>query len=129
MKATTTIDAADLNSLGQKLRSVTPQARKLLAKIAELAYHGRGEDRQPDTAYLPELHESCGLDVEAMYETLDELKRAGLIVIEKEYPFEDIAIAKERSGINAIAEITRACGLKHIGLRDVLVDMRFDLLQ
>ncbi len=123
------IDNGDMASLEKRLSSVTPQARKLFTHTAELAYHGRGEDRQAHTAYLPELHESCGLDVEAMYETLDELKRAGLIVVEMPYPFEDVVIAKEPSGRNAVEAIARTCEQKMIALRDVLVDLRFDLLK
>src|SRR3954465_1458671 len=77
---------ADVRAFAERLSKVAPQARKLLTHIAELAYHGRGKARQPDTAYLPELHESCGLDVESMYETLEVLKQARLVRIEKEYP-------------------------------------------
>ena len=108
---------------------MSPPARKLLAHIAELACHGRGEDRQPDTAYLPELHESCRLDVDSMYDTLAELKRAGLIAIEKEYPFEHVAIPKAASGANPIVEIARAADAKRLSLRDILLDLRFDLLR
>jgi hypothetical protein len=123
------IDNADLASLEKRLASVQAQARKLFTHISELAYHGRGEDRQAHTAYLPELHESCGLDVEAMYETLEELKRASLIVVEKPYPFEDVVIAKETSGRNAVEAVARSCQQKKIALRDVLVDLKFDLLR
>lgn len=123
------IENGDLASLGQRLSSVDAQARKLFTHIAELAYHGRGEDRQAHTAYLPELHESCGLDVEAMYETLDELKRAGLIVVEKPYPYEDVVIAKEPSRHNVVESIARRCEQKKVPLRDVLVDLKFDLLK
>ncbi len=123
------VDAADLTSLGKRIASVSPQARKLFTHIAELAYHGRGEERQAHTAYLPELHESCGLDVEAMYDTLDELKASGLIVVEKPYPFEDVVIAAEPSGRNVVEAIARACEQKKVALRDVLVDLKFDLLK
>jgi hypothetical protein len=123
------IDNADLASLEKRLASVQAHARKLFTHISELAYHGRGEGRQAHTAYLPELHESCGLDVEAMYETLDELNRAGLIVVEKPYPFEDVVIAKERSGRNAVETVARSCEQKKVALRDVLVDLKFDLLR
>jgi len=119
----------DLRALAGKLRTVPGQPRKLLTHIAQLAYHGRGEGRQADTAYLPELHESCGLDVEAMYATLEILEQAGLIELEKEYPFEDVRIlASNTAGWNALAAISRFCERENIPLRDVIVDLRFDLL-
>ena len=123
------IDKEDLASLEKRLSSVPSQARKLFTHIAELAYHGRGGDRQAHTTYLPELHESCGLDVEAMYETLDVLKHAGLIVVEKPYPFEDVVIAKELSGRNVVESVARICEQKRVPLRDVLVDLKFELLK
>jgi hypothetical protein len=43
-------------------------------------------------ATMPELHEACGLDVEAMYALLRELQDAKRIVIEGEYPFERIRV-------------------------------------
>lgn len=120
--------AEDVRAFAERLRAVHPQARKLLIHIAELAYHGHGEDRQPDTAYLPELHESCGLDVESMYATLEALKQAELVKIEKEYPFEDVAIVKAPSGWNVLATIAVFCEDNQIPLGDIIVDMRFDLL-
>jgi hypothetical protein len=112
----------------RKLESVSPTARKLLVHAAELAYFGRGQDRGKDVAYLPELHESCGLDVEAMYEYLEELKRAQLVAIEGEYPFEDVRLLSEGDDfpLATIAEQSKRSGFE---LRDVVVDRRFDLLK
>ena len=86
----------DVREFSDRLRSVSEHARKLLAHIAELAYHGRGQQRKPDVAYLPELHESCGLDVEAMHSLLDELQRAKLVRLEDPYPFEGVKILPSR---------------------------------
>lgn len=119
----------ECEKLGAQLRSVSEHARKLLAQIIELAYHGRGQQRKPDVAYLPELYESCGLGVEAMYPLLDELQGAGLIEIEDRYPFEDVKIPVTPSGENVLAEISRFCESEKIPLRDVIVDLRFELLQ
>ncbi len=41
---------------------------------------------------MPELHEACGLDVDAMDTLLQALKDANLIAIEGEYPFEEIRL-------------------------------------
>ena len=118
----------DLRDFTRHLRSVSEQARKLLVHIAELAYHGRGQGRKPDTAYLPELHESCGLDVDAMYELLRELAKARLIEIEEQYPFEDVKIVPAKSGWNAVAEVSLAAEKQKVSLRAILVDLRFELL-
>jgi|SRR5579859_6074006 len=120
--------AEELSDFTDRLRSVSEPARKLLVQIAELAYHGRGQERQPDTAYLPELHESCGLDVDAMYALLRELAKARLIEVEEQYPFEDVRILPAKSGRNALADVARAAEIQKVSLRELLVDLRFDLL-
>jgi hypothetical protein len=84
--------AEELRDFSQRLQGVSEQARKLLVHIAQLAYHGRGQQRKADVAYLPELHESCGLDVDAMYSLLKELRAAKFIEVEDQYPFEDVKI-------------------------------------
>ena len=42
------------------------------------------------SATMPELHEACGLDVEAMYALLTALRATNQIAIEGDYPFEQI---------------------------------------
>ena len=116
--------SADVQDFVQRLHSVSVQARKLLAHIAELAYHGRGQQRKPDVAYLPELHESCGLDVEAMYSLLDELQHAKLVRLEDPYPFEDVQILPSSSGWNALESLANFCEMQGLVLREVLVDFR-----
>jgi hypothetical protein len=121
--------AEELRDFANRLRSVSERARKLLVQIAELAYHGRGKQRKPDVAYLPELYESCGLGVEAMYPLLDELRAARLVEVEDQYPFEDVKISPASSGWNVLAATSRFCESEKVSLRDVIVDLRFDLLQ
>src|SRR6185437_1337386 len=116
--------AADVREFSERLQSVSEQARKLLAHIAELAYHGRGQQRKPDVAYLPELHESCGLDVEAMYSLLNELQQARLIQLEDPYPFEDVKILPSSAGWNVLAALARFSETEKVPLREVLVDFR-----
>jgi hypothetical protein len=50
------------------------------------------KSRDRGVATMPELHEACGLDVEAMYTLLDALHQAKRISIEGEYPFEQIRL-------------------------------------
>src|SRR5436305_1820342 len=121
--------AADLCDFSERLRSVSEQARKLLAHVAELAYHGRGHERKPDVAYLPELHESCGLDPDGMYALLKELANAQLIEIEDKYPFEDMKIAASPSGWNALAALAFAAEERQASLREILAQVNFDSLR
>lgn len=123
------VRAEELRDFSQRLLGVSEQARKLLVHIAQLAYHGRGQQRKADVAYLPELHESCGLDVDAMYALLKELRAAKFIEVEDQYPFEDVKILPMRSGWNALAAIARFSEDQKIALRDILVEGHFDLLQ
>lgn len=116
--------SADLREFSERLHSVSEQAQKLLAHIAELAYHGRGQQRKPDVAYLPELHESCGLDVEAMYSLLSELQGAKLVRLEDPYPFEDVRILPSSSGWNVLEAFAKFCETQNLMLREVLVDFR-----
>jgi hypothetical protein len=120
--------AEDLRDFAFRLRSVSERARKLLASIAEMAHHGRGEGRRTDVAYLPELYESTGLDVESTYVLLQELQSAKLIAVEDPYPFEDIKILPCASGWNALGVISRFTESEKVSLRDILVDLRFELL-
>jgi hypothetical protein len=119
----------DWRALAGRLQAVPQSSRKLLAHIIELAYGKNREGRQQDTAYLPELHESCGLDVEAMYETLGPLQRAGLIELENQYPFEDvrIAVVGDSEG-KLLPVVSHSCNGDKFLLREVIVDLRFDLL-
>ena len=116
--------AADVREFSERLHSVSEQARKLLAHIAELAYHGRGQQRKQDVAYLPELHESCGLDVEAMYSLLGELQQANLIQVEDPYPFEDVKILRSSASWNVLEALAQFCEMQKTPLREVLVDFR-----
>lgn len=118
------LHAADVREFSERLHSVSEQGRKLLAHIAELAYHGRGQQRKPDVAYLPELHESCGLDVEAMYSLLDELQKVSLIEVEDPYPFEGVKILSSSSGWNVLEALTKFSETQNVSLREVLVDFR-----
>ena len=121
--------AAQVDGFIDRLTSLSAYARKLLVNIVELAYHGRGQQRKKDVAYLPELYESTGLGVEAMYPLLEELREARFIEVEDRYPFEDVKIAAEASGLNLLENIARCCEQQKISVHVVLVDGRFELMQ
>lgn len=111
------------------LRSLSPSARKLLAHIADLATRSHGASRQANAAYMPELHETCGLDPDAMYRLLKELESAGCVQIEGQYPFQDGMLAPTSEGWQLIGDLARYCAAEKISLRDVIVDLNFDLLR
>jgi len=122
------VRARDLSDFAARLRSVSERARKLLLHIAQKAYHGRGQERKLDVAYLPELYESTGLDVESMYELLKELQAARFIDVEDRYPFEDVRILSCGSGWDALSAIYRVAEAENIPIRDIIVELRFELL-
>lgn len=111
------------------LHGLSPGARKLLAHIADLATRSHGASRREDAAYLPELHETCGLDPDAMYSLLKELESAGPVQIEGQYPFQDVMLAPAAQGWPLIGDLARYCAAEKLSLRDVIVDVRFDLLR
>ncbi len=74
---------------------------------------------------MPEVHEACGLDVDAMYSVLTVLREARLIDLEGEYPFEEIRLAGE--GI-AMESILQRCEVAKVALEDVVGELKFDLL-
>jgi hypothetical protein len=140
--STGNIQGSGMRKLADRLMLVPENSRKLLARIVELAYQrksrdqekdkdrGRDNDRRPNTVYFPELHESCGLDVEAMYETLKPLQSAGLIEIDDQYPFEEIVlVAQSPSGENALAELVRKCERANVSVWDVIVRRKWNAIE
>ncbi len=121
---------AAVAALELQLRSASPDARKLLAHIADLATRSHGRARKQNAAYLPELHETCGLDVDAMYHLLKELEDGGFIQIEGEYPFQDVMLASDpQTGWPLIADLARFCAAQKASLRDLIVDLKLDVLR
>jgi len=111
------------------LRALSPAARKLLAHIADLATRSHSASRRQNAAYMPELHETCGLDPDAMYRLLKELESAGCVQIEGQYPFQDGMLAPTSEGWQLLGDLARYCAAEKIALRDVIVDLNFDLLR
>jgi hypothetical protein len=66
---------------------------------------------------MPEVHEACGLDVDAMYSVIEVLREAGLIKLEGEYPYEEIRL----TGAALVMEsVLKQCEAGGIALEDLL---------
>jgi hypothetical protein len=123
MATETKIAEHQMEGFRQRLQALPEQPRKLLVRIAELVYAGRGGDRKPGVAYMPELYESCGVEVNEMYPMLRPLVDGKFVELEGDYPFEDLRVLGPELG-----EITRQCHERKRELRDVLVDLDFGKL-
>ena len=112
-----------------RLAGLSLGARKLLAHITDLATRSRTSDRKTNTAYLPELHETCGLDVDAMYVLLRELERSLFIQLEGDYPFQDVLLLSDReTNWLVLTDLARFCSLEKISLRELIPEMKFEVL-
>lgn len=111
-----------------RLQALPESARKLLAHISELAYREHHDGRKQGVAYLPELHETCGLGVDEMYELLKQLEQGEFIRLEGEYPFQEVALRDLPGGWVVMQDLWRFCQGEQISLREVLVDLKFDRL-
>jgi hypothetical protein len=124
MAIETKVGKQELETFRQRLQALPEQPRKLLVRIAELTYLGRGGTRKPGVAYMPELYESCGVEVNEMYPMLQPLVTGKFVAIDGDYPFEDVRVLGLELG-----DITRQCHAQKIELRDVVVDLDFGKLQ
>ena len=111
------------------LRALSPPARKLLAHIADLATRSHSASRRENAAYMPELHETCGLDPDAMYNLLEELQSAGSVRIEGQYPFQDVVPTAGGGDWPLFVDLARYCAAEGLLLKDVIVDLKFELLR
>ena len=78
---------------------------------------------------MPELHETCGLDADAMYALLKELESAGSIRVEGQYPFQDVVPTAGGGDWPLIVNLARYCAAEGLPLKDVIVDLKFELLR
>lgn len=101
---TTSSPTPDVQQLMDRLRTVSISARKLYAIIVREAYHGPIQPKPNGTATPPEILEACGLDVGEFYGLLEELKRADLIRVANDYPFEEITLGPAAAGADILAE-------------------------
>lgn len=112
-----------------RLQGLPVAHRKLLAHIAAFAYRDHHDERKMGTAYLPELHETCGLGVDEMYSMLRQLEAAAFIRVEGKYPFEDVVVCDEpHLHWPVLGDLARFCSGGKVSLNDLVVDLRFDLL-
>lgn len=112
-----------------RLQRLPEFSRKLLAHLAELAYRPHGDARKFGAAYLPEVSETSGLGVDEMYAMLQQLERDELIRMEGEYPFQDVLIADEPvASWSIMRDLAQFAAAEHVALRDIIVDLRADLL-
>jgi hypothetical protein len=124
MTADTNTARAALQELLPGLQRVSARARKLLTQIADHTYDGQLARRSPNTAYLPELYDSCGVGVEEMYPLLQELHEAKLVELEGQYPFEDVKIPAGANGNIPLADLAHYCREHQVSIRDAVVEMR-----
>jgi hypothetical protein len=105
------------SDLTESLRPLPAAARKLLCVIARQAYHGALRPKRPEIATMPEVHEACGLDVDAMYSVIEVLREARLIKLEGEYPYEEIRLTGDALVMESLLKQCEAGG---IALEDLL---------
>ncbi len=115
----------DFGDFASQVRALPVAARKLLCVIARQAYHGVLRSKDPGIATMPEVHEACGLDVDAMYSALRILRDAQLITLDGEYPFEEIQFTG--TGIVMETILARSEAAK-IPIESVVAELRFELL-
>ena len=112
---------ADLRVFTERLGQVGDKPRKLLAQIAELAYSDAKPERESDTAYVPEILESCGLDVDHMYELLRELLSARLVTLDNQYPFEKVKLESPET----VKRLRSTAHYRNVSFRELLVKADF----
>ena len=78
--------------MSASIEQLPAEARKLLGVIVRQIQHGSLRSKEPGVATMPEVHEACGLDVDAMYAVLKVLREAGLVEVTGDYPFEEIRV-------------------------------------
>jgi hypothetical protein len=111
---------ATSQALLDRLRAVSPEARKLFCVVVREAYHGPMHPKAPGVAVPAEILEACGLDVAEFYSLLASLKNGRLIEVSGDYPFEEIRLTAEASAAETVAE---RCTKASVPFEDVFVDL------
>jgi hypothetical protein len=124
LNTSVSIDAA--SRLIDRLKPLPIAARRLLCGIVKQAYHGTLRSKSPGVATMPEVLEACGVDVDQLYVLLEPLKKAGLVEIDGEYPFEEMRLTADSQIAKTIAD---ECESHKIPLEEVLVDLRVEALR
>jgi hypothetical protein len=108
--------------LARRMALLPVSARKLLCLVARQAHSGPLRSKKPGTATMPEVHEACGLDVDAMIALIEILREARFLEIEGEYPFETMRVT------GALDSCIQKCIGANVSLEKVIVDLQFELL-
>jgi hypothetical protein len=108
----------------KRVEGLPVSARRLLCLIARLGRHGPLRSKEPGVVTMPELHEACGLEVDAMSSLLTMLSGSDLIAVNGAYPFEEITFANWLP----LDSIMKRCEADGITIERVVVDLRFDLV-
>lgn len=109
---------AALREYVARLGQVSPSARKLLSLVAE-----QSAQEMEHEAFMPRLHEACGLGVDELYGHLRELVDAELARIDGQYPFEKVELLAEADGWCATAALARLADKKNISMREALGEL------
>jgi hypothetical protein len=124
--------AAAIDGFVHRLRLLTEFTRKLLAHIVDLAYRQHHDGREPGVAYLPEVHETCGIGVDELYAILQQLETAGFIRLEGKYPFQAVVpvdlVLEDHSPWNVMRDLAAFCKSERISLGDLIVGLHFEEL-
>jgi hypothetical protein len=123
------LTATDWQRLVQRLGQLPVQARRLLCVVVRQAYHGTLRSKAPGRVTMPEIHEACGLDVEALQDLLTCLKDAHFVSLEGVYPFEELQLEGEPDGSPGIWEtVLQRCAATGTALETVVVDLQVERL-
>lgn len=127
-----TARSAAVSELAERLQLLPEFTRKLLAHVIDLAYREHHDGREPGVAYLPEVHETCGIGVDELYAILRQLETAGFIHLEGKYPFQAIVpedlVLQDCSRWAVMSDLAAFCKAEGIALRDVIVGLHFEEL-
>ncbi len=110
----------EVRDLARRMALLPVSARKLLCLVALQAHSGPLRSKNPGTATMPEVHEACGLDVDALIALVEILREARFLEIEGEYPFETMRISR------ALDFYIQKCLRANVPLEKVIVDLRFE---
>jgi lipase len=87
-----TSGSTEFPRFGRGVQLLPVPARKLLYVIMRQVQAGTLRSKAPGIATLPEVHETCGLEVNEIYPLLHTLRDSGLIEIVGDYPFEELKL-------------------------------------
>jgi hypothetical protein len=100
----------------ERLQLLPVQARWLLCAIVRLAYQGPLRSKAPGRVTMPEIHETCGLDVDELQGLIALLEAAGLVSLAESYPFQEVQL----EGANSWEDLLNHCKSAGVPLEAVV---------